>query len=55
VNRGYRERDQDAARKRRRDDDLHDKSSRKERRDGEGMSVDETNAMRAKLGLKPLR
>ncbi len=48
-----RERDRDGDRKRRRDDEDRDRS-RKDRREGDGMSIEETNAMRAKLGLKPL-
>lgn len=48
-----RERDRDEDRKRRREED--DRGGRKERKDGEGMSIEETNAMRIKLGLKPLK
>ncbi|KAK9905941.1 hypothetical protein WJX75_009262 [Coccomyxa subellipsoidea] len=48
-----RERDRDGDRKRRREED--DRGGRKERKDGEGMSIEETNAMRIKLGLKPLK
>ncbi|CAL8471803.1 g11345 [Coccomyxa elongata] len=48
-----RKRERDGDRKRRREEE--DRSGKKERRDGDGMSVEETNAMRAKLGLKPLK
>ena len=48
-------RDRDTDRKRRRDEDTKERGGRKEAKDGDGMSIAETNAMRAKLGLKPLK
>ncbi|EIE23805.1 PRP38-domain-containing protein [Coccomyxa subellipsoidea C-169] len=48
-----RERERDGDRKRRREED--DRGGRKERKDGDGISVEETNAMRIKLGMKPLK
>ena len=50
-----RHRDRDD-RKRHRDDDRAGRDSgKKDKKDGDAMSVDETNRMRAELGLKPLK
>ena len=49
----HRERDD---KKRNRDDDrAYRDGGKKERKDGDAVSVDETNRMRAELGLKPLK
>ena len=47
----HRERDD---RKRHREDD-QERGSKKDRKDGDGVSINETNRMRAELGLKPLK
>ena len=49
----HRERDD---RKRNRDDDRAGRDGgKKDKKDGDAMSIDETNRMRAELGLKPLK
>lgn len=41
--------------KKRHRDEGRERSSKKDKKDGDAMSIEDTNRMRAELGLKPLK